>query len=89
MSVYSDKSGQSIENVSPSENMWKSSGCSNPLKDSKTTVIYRNDGTVHDGPRDDFGSWEEHRFSQNTVVLGDGVIQLGDWRMGQYKSNDS
>ena len=37
-------------------------------KDGKTAVVYRNDGTAHGGPRDDWNAWD---LPAGNVIMGD------------------
>jgi len=53
----------------------------------KTAQIYRNDGTLHPGPRSDWGLWKRALGGDNGISFGDGFVQLGCWRMGQVDSN--
>jgi hypothetical protein len=53
-------------------------------KDGKTAVIFRSDGTVHPGPRDDFGLGSNPLLPGGSdVEVGDGFLQFGPWRLGQ------
>ena len=54
-----------------------------------TSVIFRKDGTVHNGPRtavrckqDQFTTWNRQGFVPNQVYFGDRFIQIGEWRLG-------
>ena len=48
-----------------------------------TAVIFRSDGTVHNGPRSDFSLWHGNRATKpQGVVFGENVIQIGEWRVG-------
>jgi hypothetical protein len=48
-----------------------------------TAIIYRSDGTVHGGPRKDFGLWDKPFLDEATnVVIGDRYIEFGGhWRL--------
>jgi len=51
-------------------------------RDGKTAMIWRNDGTRHPGPRDDYSTWEKPLVAAH-VSWGDRFIQLGAaWRFG-------
>eukprot|EP01126_Amoeba_proteus_P004407 TRINITY_DN11475_c0_g1_i1.p1 TRINITY_DN11475_c0_g1~~TRINITY_DN11475_c0_g1_i1.p1 ORF type:complete len:218 (-),score=28.07 TRINITY_DN11475_c0_g1_i1:69-656(-) len=56
-----------------------------------TAMIYRADGTLHPGPRIDFGLWDKSLgkkgFASN-VFVGDCFVQIGEWRIGQVQEDD-
>jgi hypothetical protein len=53
-------------------------------KDGQTAVIFRSDGTVHGGPRSDFGLASSPLLPGGSDVgVGDGFLQFGPWRLGQ------
>ncbi|CAE7595042.1 unnamed protein product [Symbiodinium sp. CCMP2592] len=52
----------------------------------QTCQIYRNDGTLHPGPRTSWGAWHletKEVHSSNRVTFGDRFIQFGHFRMGE------
>ncbi|CAE7584879.1 unnamed protein product [Symbiodinium natans] len=61
--------------------------------EGQTPQIWRSDGTMHPGPRTDWGSWGwaegvtltslSMDTSQYGVFFGDRFIQVGNWRFGQ------
>jgi hypothetical protein len=52
-------------------------------KDGKTAEIYREDGTLHPGPRTDFHTLSrEFNDSAPGISFGDRFIQIGVWRIG-------
>ena len=52
--------------------------------DGKTAVIFRSDGTVHKGPREDFGLASLALLPGGSdAKLGDGFLEFGPWRLGQ------
>eukprot|EP01083_Nonionella_stella_P029639 81541_1 len=54
----------------------------------KTIVIFRKDGTIHPGPRTDFGLFDRaYVKGLRNVTYGDGWIQLSDWRIGVCDNN--
>jgi len=52
-------------------------------KDGKTAQIYRGDGTLHPGPRSDWGSWSRSIGGPAGIKVGKSHIQIGDWRIGE------
>merc|ERR1711871_271521 len=56
-------------------------------KDGKTAQIYRNDGTRHPGPRNDWNTFGKSDSQSKGVTFGDGFVQIGDWRFGQVDAN--
>jgi len=52
-------------------------------KSGNTAVIYRSDGTIHPGPRRDFGTWDRDLLPQTkNIEYGDHYIQFGPFRLG-------
>ncbi|CAE7677387.1 unnamed protein product [Symbiodinium sp. CCMP2456] len=47
-----------------------------------TAQIYRADGTLHPGPRHDFGSWHRPTGFPYGITFGPGFIQIGNFRLG-------
>jgi hypothetical protein len=58
-------------------------------KSGKTAVIFRSDGTIHGGPRTDYGLWGRAGASQATNIKGgDNFIEFkSSWRMQQIDGN--
>ncbi|CAE7940706.1 unnamed protein product [Symbiodinium necroappetens] len=50
-------------------------------KGGKTAQIYRSDGTLHPGPRSDFGSWNRPTGFPYGITFGPGFIQIGNFRL--------
>jgi hypothetical protein len=54
-------------------------------KSGKTAQIYRSDGTLHPGPRNDFHSRARSRDnSAPGISFGDRFIQIGKWRICDF-----
>jgi len=51
-------------------------------KDGKTAQIYRDDGTLHPGPRTDYTTNAREAGSPSGIKLGENFIQIGEWRFG-------
>ena len=50
--------------------------------DGTTAQIYRNDGTLHPGPRTDYGTWGNALDATGPgISFGDRFIQIGAWRI--------
>jgi len=54
----------------------------------KTSQIFRETGTTHRGPRNDFNGWDMDggtgtTFSDNDIVFGNKGLQIRDWRIKQ------
>ena len=46
-------------------------------------MVFRKDGTVHPGPRNDFGLWGRTGGSATNIVLSTDFIEFsGTWRIG-------
>ena len=57
-------------------------------KDQSTAVIFRSDGTIHPGPRKDWGLGNKQLESTGSnAVLGDNFLQIGFWRLAQIDQN--
>ncbi|CAE6921942.1 unnamed protein product [Symbiodinium natans] len=52
-------------------------------KDGMTTQIWRADGTVHNGPRNDYNAWGRPLGFPSGITFGPQFIQIGKWRLGQ------
>ncbi|CAE7397036.1 unnamed protein product [Symbiodinium sp. CCMP2456] len=48
----------------------------------KTAQIFRNDGTLHSGPRTDFSTWDRPESMPAGITAGDRFVQLGKFRLG-------
>jgi len=53
----------------------------------KTAQIYRSDGTLHPGPRSDWGTWGKPVGKPKGIAFGDRFIQLGKWRIADIDGN--
>lgn len=47
-----------------------------------TSQIFQSDGTMHPGPRTDFGLWTRSSGPARGVTFGPKFLQLGRWRLG-------
>merc|ERR1711998_18835 len=51
-------------------------------------VIFRSDGTVHPGPRNDWGLWSKTGGTATNVVFSKKFIEFaGKWRLGDVDGN--
>ncbi|CAE7943423.1 unnamed protein product [Symbiodinium necroappetens] len=50
-------------------------------KDGKTAQIYRNDGHLFPGPRNDFGAWHRPIGFPHGITFGPSFIQIGNFRI--------
>ena len=50
-------------------------------RSGKSAQIFRSDGTLHPGPRWDWGSWDRPIGFPGGIAFGDRFIQLGNWRV--------
>ena len=54
-------------------------------KNGQTAVIFRGrDGTVHNGPRTDYNSWNRPLGFPHGITFGPGFIQIGEFRLGAF-----
>ncbi|CAE7520894.1 unnamed protein product [Symbiodinium necroappetens] len=51
-------------------------------KDGQTAQIYRSDGSLHPGPRTDYGAWHRALGFPFGITFGPGFIQIGKFRLG-------
>ncbi|CAE7885330.1 unnamed protein product, partial [Symbiodinium microadriaticum] len=51
-------------------------------KDGQTAQIFRNDGTLHPGPRRDWGAWGRSIGAAQGISFGFQFIQIGKFRVG-------
>ena len=56
-------------------------------KDGQTAQIYRNDGTLHPGPRTDYNAWGRSIGPASGISFGYQFIQIGKFRLGQVNDN--
>ncbi|CAE7410351.1 unnamed protein product [Symbiodinium natans] len=56
-------------------------------KDGQTPQIWRNDGTVHPGPRTDYNAWGRPLGFPSGIAFGPGFIQIGQFRLGQIDAD--
>jgi len=55
---------------------------------SKTAMIYRSDGTLHGGPRNDYTTWGRGlNANAPGIAYGDRFIQIGSWRICDIDGN--
>ena len=56
-------------------------------KDGQTVQIFRNDGTLHPGPRTDWNPWGSALGAPSGVTAGNNAIQIGThWRIADLGS---
>jgi len=46
-----------------------------------------SDGSIIDGPLNEYGLWNKALINFN-VSIGNDIIQLGNWKIGLYDSNN-
>ena len=56
-------------------------------RDGQTAMIYREDGTLHGGPRTDFNAWGRNIGPSSGIKFGFQFIEIGEWRIGAYNQN--
>ncbi|CAE7663424.1 unnamed protein product [Symbiodinium sp. CCMP2456] len=55
-------------------------------KGGQTIQIFRSDGTLHPGPRTDYGLWDRDTGAAQGVTFGDRFVQIGNFRIGDVDS---
>ena len=55
-------------------------------KDGQTAQIYRNDGTLHPGPRTDYNAWGRSIGNSAGISFGFQYIEIGKFRLGAVNS---
>ena len=53
-------------------------------KGGKTAQIFRKDGTLHPGPRNDFGTWNRQIGTPSGIKFGTEYVEIGAFRLGAY-----
>jgi hypothetical protein len=56
-------------------------------KDGKTVQIFRNDGTLHPGPRTDWNPWSKELGNPSGVTSTSRYLQIGNFRIGANDDN--
>eukprot|EP00439_Symbiodinium_sp_Y106_P083978 s846_g24.t1 len=52
-------------------------------KDGQTAMIFRgSDGTLHPGPRTDYGAWNRQIGESSGISFGSSYVEIGDFRIG-------
>lgn len=51
-------------------------------RDGQTIQIFRNDGTLHPGPRTDYSTFDRPEGAASGISFGDKFIQIGKFRIG-------
>ena len=55
-------------------------------RDGQTIQVFRSDGTLHPGPRTDYGLWHRPIGVAQGVTFGDRFVQMGNFRVGDVDS---
>ena len=53
---------------------------------AKTSIIWRVDGTKHEGPRSDYNGFSKNVEGKN-IKFGDKFVEIGYWRIGENDEN--
>ena len=56
-------------------------------KDGQTVQIFRNDGTLHPGPRTDWNPWSKELGNPSGVTSTSRYLQIGNFRIGANDDN--
>ncbi|CAE7226562.1 unnamed protein product [Symbiodinium sp. CCMP2456] len=51
-------------------------------KDGWTAQIFRSDGTLHPGPRRDYGTWNRQIGKSKGIMFGSNWVEIGAFRIG-------
>eukprot|EP00957_Ditylum_brightwellii_P114884 8761110-Ditylum_brightwellii.AAC.1 len=56
-----------------------------------TAQIYKEDGTIHNGPRTDYNPWTEPNIDTSATgpIFGYKAVQIGAWRIRQIDTTQS
>jgi hypothetical protein len=56
-------------------------------REGKTIQVFRQDGAIHPGPREDWNPWSKELGKPSGIALGNHCIQIGSFRIGAVRGH--